>query len=121
MRKYYYDLNNIQPIKELTSYVYNGFLIFSSTAVSPPNYSSPNFFSILTFFGYPNGTDSTIDISPYLMDTGFYNNINNIYTELMTKITVENNIFGYVIVPKINLVSIPKEILFYNITNGVKS
>ena len=120
MRKYYYDLNNIQPIKELTSYVYNGFLIFSSTAVSPPNYSSSNFFSILTFFGYPNGTDSTIDISPYLMDTGFYNNINNIYNELMSNITVENNIFGYVTVEKINLVSIPKEILFYNVTNGIK-
>ena len=119
IRQYWFNLDQIQPIKELTAYVYNGFLIFSSTAVPELSYTSSNFFSILTFFGYPNGTDSTIDISPYLMDTGFYNN-DNIYTELMSKITVENNIFGYVIVPKINLVSIPKEILFYNITNGVK-
>ena len=119
IRQYYFKLEQYQPIKELTAYVYNDFLIFSSTVVNPLSYTSSDFFSILTFFGYPNGTDSTIDISPYLMDTEFYTN-GNIYNELMSRIKVENNIFGYVKVPKINLVSIPEELLFYNITNGVK-
>ena len=120
IRQYYYNLVNIQPIKELTAYVYNGFLIFSTTAVSPVNYTSSDYYSILAFFGYPNGTDYTLDISPYLMDTGFYSDDNNIYTELMSKMKIENNIFGYEKVEKINLVSIPAELIFYNITDGVQ-
>ena len=120
IRQYNYNLDNIQPFKELTAYVYNDFLIFSSTAVSPVSYTSSDFFSMMTFFGYPNGTDHTIDISPYLMDTGYYTTSNNIYNYLMSNMTVENNIFGYITVQKINLVSIPDELLFYNITNGVQ-
>ena len=119
-RQYYYHLDDYQLRKELTLYTYNGFLIFSSTAVTPKSYETTNYISLLVFFGYPNGTDFEIDISIYLMDTDYYDSNDNLYNFLMQKMKVENNIFGYEIVEKINLVSIPKELLFYNITDGVK-
>ena len=53
------------------------------------------------------------------MDTGYYTN-DNIYTHLESERVIENNIFGYEPVDKINLVSIPPERLFYNVTDGVK-
>ena len=118
IRTYYYNLYPYQLRKELTAYTYNEFLIFSSTAVNPPSYKTSNYISMLIFFGYPNGTDHIIDISPYLMDIDDYNNANNIYTYLKSKMVIENNIFGYIEVDKINLVSIPEELLFYNITGG---
>ena len=119
IREYNYDLDNYQLRKESTAYVFNGFLIFSSTAVTPPDYVSSNYISLLVFFGYPNGTDFTIDMSLYVMDTDYYESTNNIFNYLMSKIKVENNIFGYETVQKINLLSIPPELLFYNITDGV--
>ena len=120
IRHFYYDLDKYQLRKELTAYVFNGFLIFSSTAVTPLSYTSGNYISLLVFFGYPNGTDHEIDISPYFMDIETYSASNNIFNYLMSKMKVENNIFGYETVNKINLVSIPDEILFYNITGGVQ-
>ena len=120
IRHFYYDLNNYQLRKELTAYVFNGFLIFSSTAVTPPSYTSDNYTSLLVFFGYPNGTDHEIDISPYLMDVDSYDSNYNIYNYLKSKKIIENNIFGYEEVDKINLVSIPDELLFYNVTGGVQ-
>ena len=54
------------------------------------------------------------------MDTGYYNSNNNIFTRLMKNLTIENNIFQYDAVQKINLVSIPDELIFYNVTNGVQ-
>ena len=120
IRHFYYDLNNYQLRKELTAYVFNGFLIFSSTAVTPPSYTSDNYTSLLVFFGYPNGTDHEVDISPYLMDVDSYDSNYNIYNYLKSKKIIENNIFGYEEVDKINLVSIPDELLFYNVTGGVQ-
>ena len=119
IRHYYFGLDIYQLRKELTAYVFNGFLVFSSTAVTPRSYTESNYISLLVFFGYPNGTDHPIDISPYLMDTGFYEN-DNIYAYLKSQMVIENNIFGYEAVDKINLVSIPPELLFYNVTDGVK-
>ena len=120
IRPYYFNLNIYQPKKELTAYTFNDFLIFSSTVVTPVSDSNLDFFSLLVFFGYPNGTDHEIDISQYLMDVEGYSGTNNIYSYLRTQMIIENNIFEYEAVDKINLVSIPKELLFYNITGGVQ-
>ena len=72
-------------------------------------------------FGYANGTDNTIDISPYFMDDNI-NNENNLITKLIENIHIDNNLFGYQIVEKIKLISIPEQIIFYNdvtpLTNG---
>ena len=117
MRLFKYEISNYQLRKEFRGYIYNGFFVFTST-LAP--YNSEDFFSYLIFLSYANGTDFEIDISPYLMDTGYYNSNNNIFTRLMKNLTIENNIFQYDAVQKINLVSIPDELIFYNVTNGVQ-
>ena len=117
IRAYYFNLDKYKLSKELTAYVFNDFLIFSSTTEIPPNYN--NYYSALLFFGYPNGTDHIIDISPYLMDTDFHTT-GNIFNYLTSVMVIENNIFHYENIGKINLLSIPEELLFYNITSGVK-
>ena len=98
IRSYFYNNVNDKLFKEIQGYTYNGYTIF--TFCSNEN----NIYSTLLFFGYANGTDFEIDISPYLMDTGYYNSFDNLYTRLMESCKIDNNIFGYEIVPKINLV-----------------
>ena len=68
--------------------------------------------------GFANGTDSNIDIYPYLMDTGDYDESNNLYDLLMERMQIDNNIFGYEIVEEIKLVTIPDEIIFLNGTDN---
>ena len=80
IRVYEPNLNNKYQVKtELTADIYNDFLIFSSTAKYIDNNS--NHFSIFMIFGYPNGTNFTIDISEYFMDDNL-ENTNNIITKL---------------------------------------
>ena len=114
IRAYYYDNLDHALWKEVQGYTFNGYILF--TFVS----NSADLYSTLLFFGYANGTDSTIDISPYLMDTGYYNPENNLYNLLIKNCSIDNNIFGYEFVPKINLVYYPKELLFYNGTGTTK-
>ena len=54
-------------------------------------------------FGFGNGTDFTIDISPHLMDTGEYLDGNDLVTRLLKNLTIDNNIFGYIPIEKIIL------------------
>ena len=65
-------------------------------------------------FGYPNGIDFEIDISPYFIDRDNYTASINLYNDLFKTMKIVNNIFGYEIVNEIKLVSIPDEIIFYN-------
>ena len=120
IRHFYYDLSGHQIRKELYGYIYNGYLVFTSTVVTPQSYTSEDYFSFLMFFGYANGTDMEIDISPYLMDVPDYNSENNLYQFLMSKMRIDNNIFEYEKIDKINLVTIPDELLFYNMTDNIK-
>ena len=69
-------------------------------------------------FSYPNGTDSEINIFPYLTDTWSYDNSYNLYNYLMSTMRIDNNIFGYEKIEKIKLVSIPDEIIFLNGTDN---
>ena len=113
-RLYNYKMfSNYKLIKELALYSYkNEFLVFSSTKA--PTNNGEEYSSFLLFFSYPNGTDFDIDISPYLQNSKNYDPTKNLYTDLMDKMTIENNIFRYKKVEKIKLVSIPEEIIFYN-------
>ena len=74
--------------------------------------------SFLLFFSYPNGTDSTIDIGPYLKDSKYFNPSKNLFSDLMNTMKIENNIFRYKKVQKIKLVSIPDELVFYNLNDN---
>ena len=120
IRHFNFDLSGHQIRKELSGYIYNGYFVLTATVVSPQSYISEDYFSLLIFFGYANGTDFEIDISIYLMDVPGYSSSNNLFNFLIQKLTIDNNIFKYEKIDKINLVSIPDELLFYNLTDGNK-
>ena len=119
-RHFYYDLSGHQIRNELFGHIYNGYFVFTATVVNPQSYVEGNFFSLLIFFGYANGTDFEIDISLYLMDVDGYDTTNNLFSFLIEKLVIDNNIFQYEKIDKINLASIPEELLFYNLTDGNK-
>ena len=109
----YYSYYFSENINEMSAYSYNEFLVLS---LSNRN-SDENTYSLLAFFGYPNGTDTTMDYNEFqkvlnqipIQD----NDENNIYNILNSLKKVENNIFGYEEVNQIKLISIPREIRFY--------
>ena len=70
------------------------------------------YIAYLIIFGYANGTDSIIDISPYLIDSQNYDEDLNLIKEIHANITIDNNIFGYIKEDKIKIVSIPEQIKF---------
>ena len=103
-RWYYFNIDSVNLKKELSIYAFNDYLMLTMTGKD---------FSNLLIFGYPNGTDSETNISSYLIDSEDYISSKNIFSELNSTIIIDNNIFGYVQVPKIKIVSIPKEINFF--------
>ena len=114
IRVYKYQLTNYKVVNELSAFIYNDYLVFSSTVkllISPGNV-----YSIFMIFGYANETESSIiiDIYPYLSDTDNYDFSNNIITKLSEKLVIDNNIFGYIPAYQIKLISVPNEITFYN-------
>ena len=84
----------------MSASLYNRYVIFTATL---GNSDQSEIFSIMMIFGFANGTDFTTDISPYLMDTGYYSNTNNLYDFLFSTMKVDNNIFGYEKIQKIRL------------------
>ena len=91
-RYFSYSLNNYKVKKELSAYFWNNYLLFTPTYETTTN---DNTHSFLLIFGFANGTDFIMDISPHLMDTGYYNNGNDLATRLLQNLTIDNNIFGY--------------------------
>ena len=117
VRYYYYNFNSNKISKfssEISAFIYNDFLSFTATVMSPESSEFP----ILLMFGYPNGTDFENDISPYLNDTEKYNASYNLYNYLIQKMEINNNIFGYEKVDQIKLISIPEELIFLNKTDN---
>ena len=118
VRYYYYNFQNSKISKfsnEISGFIYNGFLAFTGSVLSPSN----DVFSIFLMFSYPNGTDTEIDIYPYLTDIDGYDNSNNLYNYLMSLMKIDNNIFGYEKVEQIKIVSKPEEIIFININDNL--
>ena len=116
IRVYYYTLfSNLRLKKELSIFSYkDDFIVFSST-IGPRNDDKP-YTSFLLFFSYPNGTDFTENIGPYLQDSDVTPKL-NFFDFLFSKMKIENNIFRYQKVQKIKLVSIPNELFVYDGTN----
>ena len=118
---YFADLGNYIPTMQMSLFIHNGFLLLTSTAMLKEEIfnleDEINYFSMLMIFGYPNGTDFTIDISDIF-------NINEVldyqpyffYNFLINGFTIENNIFEFERDERIKLVSIPDEILIYERT-----
>ena len=109
MRWYLISISNLGLKKELSLYSFNDYLMLSITGSS---------FADLIIFGYANGTDSIIDISPYLSDSLNYKEDLNLITELYNNITIDNNIFGYIQMSQMKIVSIPEGIIFYKKEGG---
>jgi len=118
IRIYQPILNKYKYVKEISTAIYNNYLAFSSTVILSSSSNEEDYFSILMIFGYVKGIDNKIDISPYLMDIDGYIEQNNLVSKLIENITIDNNVFGYKVVEKIKLVSIPEQISFYNSPDG---
>ena len=118
IRLYKPNLTNYKFVKEMSTIIFNNYLVFTSSVVDPINYSSEDndCFSIFMIFGFANGTDSIIDISSYFMDDNV-NNENNIIKKLKDYLIIDNNIFGYEFAKQIKLITIPDHILFFNKDN----
>jgi hypothetical protein len=110
IRDYVFYYPDRRFAKEMAAYMYNGYILFTATI---GDQAQDDIFAIMMIFGFANGTDFTTDISPYLMDTGYYDESNNLYDFLMTKMTIDNNIFAYEKIEKIRLVKICDELLLY--------
>ena len=105
---------------------FNDFLILATTLRigSGCNESDP-FYGTLFFFSYLNGTDFYINLSPYVRNSAYYQSGYNIIDYLISKRTIDNNIFYYTGIDEVKLISIPIEIIFYSssslstrLTNG---
>ena len=108
MRRYVYDISPHKFTKEFSAHIYNNYLAFSSSINNNGKYS------IFMIFGFGNGTDFILDISPYLKDTDIYTEGNNLVTRLLQNMTIDNNIFGYVAVNEIKIISYPEQLLVYS-------
>ena len=117
-REYSFDLGSYYLKKELAAFIYNNFLVLSSSYNPKSTNDDSDLNSLLFFFGYPNGTDESISISGYLnsIDNIGTDVTNNIYKYLKSKMKVENNIFNYEEVDLIKLVSKSDDIQFYGIS-----
>ena len=113
IRKYDFSLNGYKFNMEFSVGYYNNFLVLATT-LEPS--SGDIFFGTLFFFSYPNGTDFYMNISPYVMDSGYYHD-QNLINYLISKRSMDNNIFGYTPIQEIKLISIPPEIIFYRSNN----
>ena len=121
VRYYFFDFTNdkiSKIIKELSAFVYNGYLIFTATVTPSTSSNTDDVFPVLILFGYANGTDNEINISPYLIDCDDYIASYNLVYDLVENLTIENNLFNYEKEPKIKLISIPQEIFFYYSSNN---
>ena len=123
IRTYKFEIKDYYFNKEFAVDFFNDFLMLTST-VSPSGGNDLS--SILLFFSYPNGTDFYMNISPYVTDSDYYVPGNNLISYLLTKSSIDNNIFGYTLINEVKLILIPDEIIFYKqgssvaLTNGEK-
>ena len=116
VREYKFDYPERRFAKEVDASMYNGYIVFTATISDK---AQSDMFAIMMIFGFANGTDHEIDISPYLMDTGYYNSTNNLYDYLMSTMTIDNNIFDYERIEKIRLIKICDELKLYKGEYGV--
>ena len=105
--------------KELSGFIYNNFIAFTATLIPKgEDVFSDKFFPIFLIFSYVNGSDFEIDIYPYLSDTVDFTSSNNLIDDLISKAKIDNNIFGYELVERLKLISIPEELLFFDSNNS---
>ena len=92
-----YRLYQYKIFWELRANAYKDFLSITFSFCNSYECSEDNnlHYSAFMIFSYPNGTDTTLNLTDYLLKNND-NNINNITINLVETVYVENNIFGYV-------------------------
>ena len=115
---YLYDLYNYKIYNEISSIVYNNFLVISMSVCNSlqcDNMETDSFFSSLLFFSYFNSSDFEINITSYFSNIKMDENDDNddITIPFPNNIIIDNNIFGYQILEEIKITSIPNEIQLY--------
>ena len=69
-RVYNIDLGNLEPILQLSSFCFDGYLLLATTVKEENsinnNIENIDYYSLLIMFGYSKGINKTIDISYYL-------------------------------------------------------
>jgi len=92
-----YNLYNYKIFMDLRAHPYNDFMSFAFSFCPQElcNNNNHTHYSGLMIFGYPNGTDSSLNVTEYLMNNNDIK-INNITINLTGNFLIENNIFGFV-------------------------
>ena len=114
-------LEDYIPKMQISGFIYNDFLSFTSTAILKEDKDKLskdiNYLSLFMVFGYPNGTDITLDTPENLFineELDIESQLSNEFYELIyNDYTIENNIFDYEPVEIVKLVSIPDEITIF--------
>ena len=119
-----YNLYNYKIYKDLVAIIYNNCLTVSLSVCNSlqcDNKDTDSFFTNLIYFSYINGTDSNINIESYFSNQQNNNDNDDIYFNFPNNFEIDNNIFGYQIVPAIKIISIPNVINLYKIDNNIKT
>ena len=128
-KAYHIQIENYMPIIQISGFMYNDFLLFTSTAIPLEEgyyFGNDNYLSMFMIFGYPNGTDIIIDDISFLFysdyfDEGLPEEGFPFYDILLDDFFIENNIFDYIPADIIKLVSIPDELILYEINQDEDS
>ena len=111
-----YNLYNYTIFSDISSIMYNNYLTLSMSVCNSlkcENELEDNYFTVLLFFNYFNGSDYNINITSYFENKENTDNDNDdIIIPFQNLFQIDNNIFGYQI-QKIKIISIPNEIILY--------
>ena len=99
IRYYYFEIFKLYTykfFKDMKIHLYNNKFVsfaFSFCRVSQCEERDDTHYSGFMMFNYPNGTDSSLNLTEYLFNN---NNLDNLEIDLKKNFRIENNIFGYI-------------------------
>jgi len=121
IRLYKIDIHNLYNYKifsDISSIMFNNYLTLSFSvckSLKCEDIYEDHFFTVLLFFNYINGSDYNINITSYFENqenTDLDND--DIIIPFPDVFQIDNNIFGFQIIHKIKIISLPKEIKLYS-------
>ena len=113
-----YNLYNYKIFSDISTIMFNNYLTLTMSVCNSlkcENEFEDHFYTVLLFFNYLNGSDYNINITSYFENQeNTDNDDDDIIIPFPDAFQIDNNIFGYEIVHKIKIISIPKEIKLYS-------
>jgi len=120
-----FNLYKYKIFKELSGILFNNYLTVSISTCNSNQCEDTKidqFFTSLLIFSYVNGSNYNLNITSYFSKQENNDKDNDdIYLNFPNEFKIENNIFGYQIMKKIKIISIPEEIDLYYIDNDNKT